>query len=264
MFNAARLVGPAIAGLLIASTGIAMCFFLNGVSFLAVIGGLAFMQTVPAQAPRLSSFADVRADLEEGFQYIRQSGPVLAVILLVGAVGTFGVNFNVVVPIEASVTLNVGAVGLGWLMSALGAGSLAASLMVAYQSKQPRPRLILVVAALFGLSEVILAPIQSYPASLLLLVAVGATQTAFAAQANSFVQLNVPDHLRGRVMSIYMMFWAGTVPFGNSLVGWAGETTGSLGPYLIGGIASLLAVVAVMPWLWRSVTATDAVRPLAN
>jgi predicted MFS family arabinose efflux permease len=250
LFNMARLVGPAIAGLLIAGVGVAMCFFLNGVSFLAVIAGLILMRPTPAPPRRASSMAAVRSDLSEGFDYVRHSKPVLAMIALVGAVGTFGINFNVIVPILAGTTLGVGAVGFGWLMSSLGAGSLAGSLWVAYQTKAPRARLILVAGACFGVSLVLLSLARTYEVSLLLLALAGAGQIIFSAQANSFVQLLVPNRLRGRVMSIYMVFWAGTTPIGNALVGWLAESSAAFGPFLLGGVASIVAILAVVPSLW--------------
>ena len=252
LFNMARLVGPAIGGLLIAAVGIAVCFFLNGVSFLAVLAGLAMMRPPPTRQRRLGSFTAVLIDLQEGFDYVRQNTPVLAIIIMLGIIGTFGINFNVVVPLLAKSTLNVGAVGLGWLMAAMGAGSLVASLAIAYLSREPRPIWILLPAVGFGLSELILAPVRSYPADLLLLAVAGAMQVIFSAQANSFIQIVVPNQLRGRVMAIYMMFWAGTTPIGSTLIGAVAESTGTFGPFLLGGIASLLAVLGVSRALWRA------------
>ncbi len=245
LFNMARLIGPAIGGLLIAALGIAWCFFLNGVSFLAVLAGLILMKG-PAMPPRrLGSVSAVLSDLQEGFAYVRQTAPVLAVILMLGMIGTFGINFNVLVPLLAKSTLNVGAVGLGWLMSAMGAGSLVASLSIAYLSREPRPVWILLPAAAFGVVELILASARSYPLALLLLALAGAMQVIFSAQANSFVQLAVPNQLRGRVMAIYMMLWAGTTPIGSTLIGALAESTGTFGPFLLGGVASLVAVLGV-------------------
>jgi MFS family permease len=253
MFNLARLIGPAVGGLLIAVVGIAICFFLNGVSFIAVLIGLALMRLAGVPPRRLGAPTQVFADLREGFRYVRHTPAVLGIILLLGAVGTFGINFNVLTPLLAYSTLRVGPVGLGWLTTAMGAGSLVASLAIAYLAKQPRPALILGAAAAFGLLEVLLGPARSFPADLALLALVGAMQVTFASQANTFVQLVVPHQLRGRVMAIYMMLWAGTTPIGNTIVGALAESTGTLGPFLLGGIASLLAVVAVVPTLRHAV-----------
>jgi MFS family permease len=252
LFNTARLIGPAIGGLLIAAVGIAACFFLNGLSFVAVIVGLFLIHPKPVTRRLSGSVGQVLDELAEGFGYVRHAPVVLAVILMLGAIGTFGVNFNVVLPILAQTTLKVGATGLGWLTASMGLGSLVASLFIAYLSKEPRPSLILGAAAAFCVFEVILAPVRSFPVDLILLACVAAAQTVFAAQSNTIVQLSVPGDLRGRVMAIYMMFWAGTTPIGNTLIGWVAESTGTFGPFLLGGVGSLLAVIGTAPIIWRA------------
>ena len=137
--NAARLIGPAIGGLLIGIVGVTGCFFLNGLSFLAVIFGLWLIHEPAHVERRLGSIAQVRRDLREGIRYVRASTPTLGVILLAGAIGIFGANFNVVVPILARNVLNVGPTGMGWLMAAMGVGSLVGSLGLAYLGTRPRP-----------------------------------------------------------------------------------------------------------------------------
>lgn len=252
MFNVARLGGPALAGILIGIVGLAGCFLLNGLSFLAVIVSLLLMRPPTQPARHLMSIRDVLSDLREGFLYVRQAPALLAVIGLMGAVGMLGVNFNVVLPILAKDVLLVGATGLGWLMTAMGAGSLLASLAVAYGGKRPRPRVVIGGALVFGLTEIALAPVSSFALALALLVIIGGAMALISAVANTYVQASVPHRLRGRVMSIYMTVFVGTTPIGNTLVGAIAVPTAALGPLLLGGVGSLIAAIVVGRLIWNT------------
>ncbi len=251
LFNAARLIGPALAGLLIGTVGIAGCFFLNGLSFIPVIFGLLLMHPSAPQGHIEATFQGIWTDLREGFDYLRGQRTVLAVVVLVGAIGTFGLNFNVVLPILARNVLGVGATGLGWLMAAVGLGSLLASLGLAYLAGEPHPRIIVGAALVFSVLEIALAPVASYPLALMLLVFIGGAVVTISALANTYIQICVPHLLRGRVMSIYTTVYVGTTPIGNTLAGAIAETSGSFGPLLLGGLASLTATVSVARWLWK-------------
>jgi MFS family permease len=239
LFNAARLVGPALAGLLIGSIGIAGCFFLNGVSFLAVIVGLLLIRPSAQKHHRLRSFRQVWLNLREGFRYVCRAPTIVAVIVVVGVLGTFGANFNVVVPLMAANTLQVGAIGLGWLMAAMGLGSLVASLGLAYLSREPRPVVILGSALAFSVVEIALAPVTTFWLALVLLALIGATMVTVTAVSNTYIQLAVPHRLRGRVMSIYTTVFVGTTPIGNALAGGLAEQTGPFGPLFYGGLVTL-------------------------
>lgn len=251
LFNAARLIGPALAGLLIGTVGIAGCFFLNGLSFIPVIFGLLQMHPSAPPGRIEASFQAIWTDLREGFRYIRGQRTALAVVILVGAIGTFGLNFNVVLPILARNVLGVGATGLGWLMAAVGFGSLLASLGLAYLAGEPHPHMIVVAAVAFSVLEIALAPVTSFSLALLLLVFIGGAVVTISALANTYIQLCVPHQLRGRVMSIYTTVYVGTTPIGNTLAGAIAETSGSFGPLLLGGLASLAATLCVARWLWN-------------
>ncbi|HUX85678.1 MAG TPA: MFS transporter, partial [Chloroflexota bacterium] len=251
LFNAARLVGPALAGVLIGIVGIAGCFYINGASFLAVILGLLLIAQ-PAVEPRhFESFQDVWNDLEEGFQYVRHAGSVRAVILITGAVGMFAANFNVVTPILAQNVLQVGPTGLGLLMAAMGVGSLFASIGMAYFGNNPHPRAVAISGVTLAILDMALAPIRSYSVALALLVLIGAAMVVLSATANSYVQLTVPNRLRGRVMSLYTTVFVGTTPIGNTLAGALAETTQAFGPLFYGGFAALLATI------WLSIPLTQ-------
>jgi len=251
LFNAARLVGPALAGVFIGIVGIAGCFYINGASFLAAIFALLLIKP-PAVEPRyFESIQDVWQDLEEGFQYVRHETSVRAVIMITGVVGTFAINFNVVTPILAQNVLQVGPTGLGMLMAAMGVGSLVASLGMAYFGNNPHPHAVAISGAALSLLDMALAPIHSYPAALALLVLIGAAMVVLAATANSYIQLTVPNHLRGRVMSLYTTVFVGTTPIGNTLAGALAETTDAFGPLFYGGFVALLATIWLSVPLWR-------------
>ena len=252
VFNAARLVGPALAGLLIGIIGISGCFLLNGLSFLAVIAGLLIMNPMHRPARHLESLREIVQDLREGFRYVRLNQLVRAVIVIVGAVGTFGANFNVVLPIFARDTLGVGATGLGWLMASMGLGSLVASLALAYGGGRPSERTIVLAAVAFSIFEMALAPVSSFAVSLGLLTMIGAMMVMVSAVANSFLQASVPHRLRGRVMSIYTTVFVGTTPIGNTVSGIIAESTGAFGPLLLGGLATLVTSVLVGTTLIRT------------
>jgi len=257
VFNAARLVGPAIAGVLISLVGVVGCFFLNGVSYLGVITGLLLMrapfftntskQTAPAGWGTKGGFL---ANLGGGFRYIRQTPAVFALVMLVGAVGTFGMNFTVWMPVMARDILHVGADGYGLMMSTMGAGSLVAGLALAYGAKQARRRVVIVAAFCFGLTLLAFAWSSWFPLSLALLVAMGAAMVSFSATANTTVQMTVPDELRGRVMAVYMMVFAGTTPIGSLLAGSLAHATSTPISMAAGGAVSLLGVLGTW-WLMK-------------
>lgn len=261
LFNSARLVGPALAGILIGIIGIAGAFFLNSVSFLGVIAGLLLMNPPTQPARRLGSFRKVLLDLSEGFRYVRGSTPTLGVILLIGALGTFGANFNVVSPLLAWDTLKIGATGLGWLMAAMGLGSLTSSLAVAFLSRRVRPVIMAVAAGAFSIFELALAPVTSFPLALVLLAMIGASMVLFTALANSYIQLTVPHRLRGRVMSIYTTVYAGTTPIGNTIIGALAVSSGTFGPLLLGGSVTLLATLIFGRLFWSAPHATAGPDP---
>jgi MFS family permease len=250
LFNATRIIGPALAGLLIGVIGIAGCFFLNGLSFLAVIVGLLLMHapTIPPRRPE--SFAEVIDDLREGFRYVCASPTIASLVLLTGAIGTFGLNFNVIAPIMAQSTFRVGATGLGWLMASMGVGSLVASIWLAFAAGRVQPRTLILAALAFSLLEIALAFASSFATALALYALIGGATIVFSALTNSSIQLTVPNRLRGRVMSIYTSVFVGTTPIGNTLVGALAESTGAAGPLLLGGGVSLVATVIVGRRLW--------------
>jgi len=252
-FNAARIVGPAIAGITIGVVGIALCFVLNGLSFVAVIVGLLIMRDGELRPARVSavghSAGAVFANLGEGLAYVRRTPEILLAVTVVGAVSTFGMNFNVLVPVYAQTTLGTGAEGYGFLMTASGLGSLVAALSLAYVGRAS-PRVLVAGGSLLGLLEVLLAFARVYPLAVVGLFGVGFGAIAMTASANTCIQLAVPDHLRGRVVSVYTTVFAGTTPFGSLFAGSIAAAAGAPASLLAGGALSLASAVAAF-LIWR-------------
>jgi MFS family permease len=223
LFNTARIVGPAIGGVLIAWLGVSLLFLLNGLSFIAVIIGLAMIHTdelhTVIRPQRARGLRASFTQLGEGLSYVRQSAVVLTVIILLAGIGTFALNFNVVLPLFAADVLRVGAPGFGVMSAVLGAGSLVAALVIAATGHKPRMSVLLVSGAMLAVFEIGFALSPWYPLSLLLLAGCGFATISFSATANTALQTASPDHLRGRVMSLYIVFFAGTTPIGNLLTG---------------------------------------------
>ena len=230
VFNGARIVGPAVAGNIIAFFGTAACFILNGVSYAAVvIGLLAMRDSELLPAARLAiprTVAAVRGNLAEGLRYVWHTPVVLLAITVIGAASTFGMNFNVVLPVMAARVLNVGSDGLGNLYSAMGAGALVAALAVA-SLRRPRLRVLVGGGLVLGLAELVLASTSSYPVAFAAMFFCGVGAIATAASANSLVQITVPGALRGRVMSVYTTVFAGSTPIGNGFTGGLGGLWGT-------------------------------------
>ncbi len=254
MFNGARIVGPAVAGLTIGLIGVAAAFAVNALSFLAVIIGLLAMRDSELRpSPRIDrprSVHGVFAYLREGFVYVRGTPLVLLAVLIVGLVSTFGMNFGVVIPTLTEETLGGDATAYGFLMAASGVGSLLAALWLAFGGS-PKPSRMAWGAAMLGIGEVFLAISRSYPLSMLLMVGVGFGAIAMAATANTTLQLSSPDQLRGRVMSFYTTIFAGSTPIGGLLMGAIASSLGIEIAMAVGGILSLAVGVVAFAWIRR-------------
>jgi MFS family permease len=218
LFNAARIVGPALGGLAIGVFGIGGAFAINAASFLATLGGLALMHPSEFRAVPHPARGRVLPQLFEGLRYAFGTSEVLLIVILMGCIGLFGYNFTVVLPLLAKYTLAAGPVGLGMLTSAMGAGSVVSALALAYSGRPSRARLF-GGAALFSVSLLLVGMSDAFPLTLALLFVLGCASVAFSSTANTRLQLTVPDELRGRVMSLYFLLFAGTTPLGGLLVG---------------------------------------------
>ena len=204
LFNTTRVAGPALAGLLLAAFGSQICFVLNALSYIPVIFGLAVMRT--QGWPKLGGEAGSPAErLREGLAYVRASPAVRLPIILAGLMAIFGMNFAVWAPLLARDALQIGASGFGLLMSSLGVGSLVGALMLAFTRRRPSPRVMLGMALLFGGLEIALGVVAGLGSTtvlaMVLMAGIGFAMSTTMALANTIVQTNSPDWMRGRVMT---------------------------------------------------------------
>ncbi len=252
MFNGARVVGPAVAGVLVARLGEGWCFFANGVSYIAVIAGLMLMR-VHAPA-RVSAQTSPWEHIIEGFQFVNRTAPIRALLILLGLVSVTGMPYVVLMPIFADKVLHkggqefasligshdLGAVRLGILMGAAGVGALFGALTLAVRSGvKGLGRWVAVCCAGFGISLVFFAVSKSFWISVLLLLPVGYFIMLQMASSNTLIQVMVPDALRGRVMALYSMMFMGMAPLGALLGGSLSDRLGAPLTVAIGGVASV-------------------------
>jgi MFS family permease len=253
MFNGARVVGPAVAGLTIGVLGIGPAFAINAVSFLAVIIGLAAMrddELHPSRlVPRPRSARAVVDNLAEGLAFVRRTPIVLMALATLGLTATFGMNFQVVIPPLARDALGVDASGFGFLMTASGLGALTAAVALVIGGR-PRPIRIALGPIVLGIASLLLATSHSFPLSLLLMVPVGAGGIVMAATANATIQLAVPDGLRGRVMSVYTTVFSASTPIGGLAAGALATSIGILPTVALGGALTLVTGLGALVW-WR-------------
>jgi MFS family permease len=244
LFNGARIVGPAAAGLLIARYGTGIAFFLNGVTFLPVIGALLVMRIEAPPVARPG--ASVTGEIAEGLRYALGS-PVISLLLgLVLAVSVFALNHTVLVPLVARDVLRQEAHGLGFLMAALGGGALAGAMALAQFGRGQLPLgAVLSAAAVTSAGVLALAVVRDVWFAAALLAVTGAAQILFMASCNTTLQMAAPDALRGRVMSLYAVVFAGVSPIGSLLVGWLAEVFGTRVACAVGGGVALACVVAL-------------------
>jgi len=241
MFNGARIVGPAIAGILVATIGEGWCFFANAVSYIAVIIGLLMITT-----PRFSAQTgrSVWANIAQGFRFVGTTAPIRALLLLIGAVSFFALPYTVLMPLFADTILHAGARGLGILMGAAGVGALIGSLTLASRSTViGLGRWVAIACATFGISLSAFALSKSFVLSAALLVIAGGATMVQMAASNTLIQSMVPDELRGRVMAVYTMMFVGMGPFGALLAGTIAEHVGAPLTVAGGGAITVLAAI---------------------
>jgi len=247
MFNVARIVGPAVAGIMIAATGTATVFLVNALSYLAVIGGLLQMRPEALLSPpptrRGGGVRGILADLGEGLAYVRRTPSLRIVVVTLGVVSIFGVNFEVLGPPLARDVLGTDAAGYGFLMSAYGVGALASALGIAFLGT--RPIALAAGAIALGLSELLLAASGSLVVSVGLMTLAGLGAIGMGTTGNLTLQLGAPDRLRGRVVSLYAVVFDGTAPIGGLIMGAIASGAGVATALVLGGSVSALVGVLV-------------------
>ncbi|GLZ05920.1 MFS transporter [Actinomadura sp. NBRC 104412] len=242
-FNGARLVGPAVAGVLIAVLGTGPVFLLNAASFGAVLFGLYAMRA--SELNPSEPVKRAKGQLVEGLRYVRGRRDLLLVLVLVGMVATFGMNFQITTALVARQVFHSGASSFGLASSMLALGALIGALLAARRASRPRLRLLVGAAALFGALEMITGVMPSYWSFLVLLVPTGIVLMTFTTSANATMQLSVAPEMRGRVMALYMFVFLGTNPLGAPMIGWLSEAFGPRMTIVLGGLVALLAALAV-------------------
>jgi MFS family permease len=240
MVNGARVVGPAVAGLLVAAVGEAWCFLLNGLSYIAVIAGLLMMHVPPR--PRAASRGSAWRDTIAGFRFVAHTAPVRALLLLLGVISFAGMPYSVLMPVFAESILHGGARGLGLLMGASGLGALGGALALVRRSGvYGLGRWVAVASASFGVALAAFSLSRVFWLSALLLIPVGASMMVEMASSNTLIQAMVPNELRGRVMAVYSMMFMGMAPFGALSAGWLAERFGAPRTVAFGGIVCVAA-----------------------
>ena len=242
VFNGARIVGPAVAGLVIARFGVALAFSLNGLSFVAVLAALLAVRTPgdPDPAGRLG----IREGVWGALAYAARTPTTAFTLALVVVVSVLVLNFNVVVPLVAKDVLNEGAHGFGLLMASLGAGAVMAGIgLTLLRRDRPSLGFLAAAAAVLSAGTAALALVEHFATAAALLVALGCFQILFSTGCNTRLQLETPDALRGRVMGLYALANAGMTPFGSILVGTLAEQLGVRTACALGGGCGLLAVI---------------------
>lgn len=259
MFNAARVVGPAVAGGLIAGVGVGFCFAFNAVSFLAVIASLLLMRPGELFSSGAGPAVSVLSSLTEGIRWTLSTPAAWLSCALLLVVATFGINFSVLLPVLASVTLHSGPVTFGIITACFGVGALCGALFTASFGRPSWP-LLLGGGAAFSALLIVLAPLHWVIACGGVLLLTGIAFTTYTSMSNATVQLAAPDRLRGRAMAVYGYVFTGTAPLGGFLTGWLCAVGGTLLGFGVAGGVSLAAVI-VAAALLRAEPARGDLRP---
>jgi len=244
-FNTARVVGPSVAGLLIAAVGLAWCYFLNAVSYIAVIWGLWEMRLPPFLRPERTG--DGWEQFREGARFVRHERRVLALVTNMGVISIFGYPVLVLLPVFARDVLRIGASGLGFMMAVTGVGAVVSALALAAFGPRVRKGAILRWSGpVFGAAIALFALTRSVPLVLVILPVAGGAMILNTAVSNTLIQTLAPDSLRGRVMGFYAFVFLGMAPFGALQAGWLAEQLGAPAAVVIGG--SICVVASLVMW----------------
>jgi len=238
LVQTARILGPALAGIMIATVGVVPCFALNILTFAAMVVALWAMD--PAELDTPPVVPRERGAIRAGLRYVRATPELAAPLALMALVGTFGFNFQVVLPLLATFSFEGGAGAYAALVTAMGAGSVAAALVTGARGRTG-PRVIAAAALAFGATALLAAAMPTLAFEVLALIGLGAAAVTFAAAVNSTLQLAVAPEMRGRVMALYSIVFIGTTPIGGPLAGWLAETYDPRVALLLAAAAGLVA-----------------------
>ena len=255
LFNGSRVIGPAIAGLVIAAVGTGICFVLNAVSFLAVLSALAIVRAEELYPVAKDRSATIVGGLRRAASFAWNDPQLRLILSVVTVVSTVGFNFHVLVPLLAADTLHVGPEGFGLLSATFGLGALVGALATA-SLRQASWRMFSIGTASFGVLVLLLAPVQNAYLAGFVLFGIGISFTLFTANANSLVQLTAPDHLRGRLIGLYLFAFLGLAPIGGLFAGWLADVGGTSLAFAVAGLTALATIGIANA---RRTSAADAV-----
>ena len=249
IFNSARILGPAVAGVMITAIGTGWAFVANGISSIAVLTALALMR--PAELRPSPAIDRIRGQLRAGLHYVRQRQDLLLTMVLVFVVGTFGLNFQITTALLAKQVFHRSATGYGLLSTALAVGACVGAVLATRRRTRPSLLFLLLAAMAFGLLEILAGSMPGFGATALMLVLVGLAMLTFTTAANSSVQLGVEATMRGRVMALYLMCFLGGTPIGAPIVGWVANTVGPRWGMIGGGLVCMAMAVGMALYLVR-------------
>jgi len=249
IFNSARILGPAVAGVMITAIGTGWAFVANGISSIAVLTGLALMR--PAELRPSPAIDRIRGQLRAGLHYVRQRQDLLLTMVLVFVVGTFGLNFQITTALLAKQVFHRSATGYGLLSTALAVGACVGAVLATRRRTRPSLLFLLLAATAFGLLEILAGSMPGFGATAFILVLVGLAMLTFTTAANSSVQLGVEATMRGRVMALYLMCFLGGTPIGAPIVGWVANTVGPRWGMIGGGLVCMAMAVGMALYVVR-------------
>jgi MFS family permease len=249
IFNSARILGPAVAGVVIAAVGTGWAFVANAISSIAVLTGLALMR--PSELRPSPAIDRVRGQLRAGLRYVWHRQDLLLTMILVFVVGTFGLNFQITTALLAKQVFHRTATGYGLLSTALAVGACVGAVLATRRRTRPSLLFLLLAALSFGLLEIIAGTMPGFGGTALMLVLVGLAMLSFTTAANSSVQLGVEATMRGRVMALYLMCFLGGTPLGAPIVGWVANTVGPRWGMIGGGVVCMAVAVGMALYLVR-------------
>jgi len=248
-FNAARLIGPGLAGLLIAGVGTGWVFIINGLTFATTILALTQMRT--SELRRMPQASRAKGQIREGLRYVRHRSDIVVIMVVVSVISTFGLNFQLTSAMMARTEFGKGAGEYGILGSVLAIGSLTGALLAA-RRERPRVRLVIGSAFAFAISTGVMALMPTYVSYAVATIPVGLASLTMLTAANTTIQMSTDPAVRGRVMAIYMMVFLGATPIGSPIVGWVAEQWGPRWSIGIGSITALLVASGATVWAVRN------------
>ena len=253
--NSTRVIGPAVAGVLIAKVGVAACFAINAVSFIAVIAALGMMRPSEFHEAGVRSTGRLLDSIRQGLAYARRTKTVVVVLSMLAVISTMAINFNIVLPVLARDTMHGSAQTYGFITAAFGVGAVGGAFFAAGRAR-PSRTLLLVAAFGFGLANIVVATQRSMLGVSLALVVTGVCYALYTSSSNAMVQLASPPHLQGRISGLYNYVFIASGPIGSLITGWIAERGAPL-DFVVGGVATL--VMAGIGWLaqpWPMPTGT--------